>query len=480
MKKIANFVYLFSAAFFFVAFNEVNLDFFKDQELMQEIPVVIIDQTKVSSVQAVEIAEIFFGRQVSGGSALRKSSGRGISVETVKESDNPLFHVINYPEGGWIIVGATKNYYPVLAFSEENSFMMSPDNVGLATWIEETKEAVRISNAFDGETKNEIRAMWRTFEESEGQLDSASSPMLRSFNNPNQAFEARLDELFQQYAVGHDGDLYFYRLSDARNELGDDLWNYYTDVASNVGSPWQFTIVGIRTTYTPRQVGPLLQTSWHQRSPYNDLVSPAPAGCAAIAVAQIMKYYHFPNSFTLNGYSFNWNTVGIWPTSGSDHHRLVRLVGSFVNMTYWNAGSWALAGNVESGLRSMGYNVTRKSHDLSDVTNALNQQRPVLMLGGTNPLPAPLSYINGHYWVCDGRMSFNYSETCFVQFLRYDSNGYYYCHLDQNPPNFPRFITASSSVYYHMNWGGASTGWYAVNNLPGNFGHQRQNYYIQR
>jgi len=51
------------------------------------------------------------------------------------------------------------------------------------------------------------------------------------------------------------------------------------------------------------QIGPLLTTGWHQRTPYNDSCPPCyclggtehePVGCIATAAAQIMKYHNWP------------------------------------------------------------------------------------------------------------------------------------------------------------------------------------------
>ena len=49
-------------------------------------------------------------------------------------------------------------------------------------------------------------------------------------------------------------------------------------------------------------IGPLLTTQWNQHSPFNDLCpNSCPTGCVATAMAQIMKY---------------WN----WPEQGQGHH----------------------------------------------------------------------------------------------------------------------------------------------------------------
>ncbi len=59
------------------------------------------------------------------------------------------------------------------------------------------------------------------------------------------------------------------------------------------------------------QAGPLLSTSWHQGSPYNDSCPMGDGGrcvvgCVATAAAQILKYWNWPRCGT-GSYSYTWN-----------------------------------------------------------------------------------------------------------------------------------------------------------------------------
>ncbi|MGB4773644.1 MAG: C10 family peptidase, partial [Daejeonella sp.] len=100
--------------------------------------------------------------------------------------------------------------------------------------------------------------------------------------------------------------------------------------------------------------GPLLQTAWGQWTGYNDLVplncgiGKAPTGCVATAMAQVMAMYQFP-------YTYNWSSMP--NSSGSpETARLMRDIGSAVNMTYGCQGSGAYMTSANNAFHNMGYN----------------------------------------------------------------------------------------------------------------------------
>jgi hypothetical protein len=128
-------------------------------------PEVFADGTSVSSKQALEIAEKFFGME---GGATTKASATA-RVETVRDErsgDSPAMHVVTYPEGGFVIVSATKDYFPVLAWSDENPFdLENVSQSGVSVWMEETKDAIRASEDFDAEAKAQIRQQWLLYED---------------------------------------------------------------------------------------------------------------------------------------------------------------------------------------------------------------------------------------------------------------------------------------------------------------------------
>ena len=207
-------------------------------------------------------------------------------------------------------------------------------------------------------------------------------------------------------------------------------------------------------------VGPLVQTTWNQNAPYNNLCpqkdnTRTVTGCVATAMAQVMKYWNYPtrgigsNSYSWNGQTlsvdfgtttYNWSNMNDLSTDAGKEAvaTLMYHCGVSVNMNYntsGNGGSSASTYNVMNALQtyfSYAPFMRYKSKDdygdelwIDMLKKELNDGRPLQYRGsdaGGN---------GGHSFVCDG----------------YDS--------DDN---------------FHFNWGWGSycDGFYSVNDMePG-------------
>ncbi|MEI6883567.1 MAG: C10 family peptidase [Bacteroidota bacterium] len=212
-------------------------------------------------------------------------------------------------------------------------------------------------------------------------------------------------------------------------------------------------------------VGPLLTTTWDQGCYYNELC-PANAGgvcghtwvgCTATAMAQILKYWNYPeggkgyNSYIprynpqygpqsvfFNETDYNWAGMpDVLTNSNNSVATLMYHSGVSANMDYNTSASGAYLYRAANGFRNnFDYSDSLTQMYRSSVTDSLwsitikqnlNIGRPVLMEGYTN------NGNQGHAWVCDGYQS---------------------------------------DTYYHMNWGwsGSANGFYLLNNLnPGGY-----------
>ncbi|MFV0311012.1 MAG: C10 family peptidase [Dysgonomonas sp.] len=471
--------------------DDLNLDY--EYAKTQEVSDQVDEETFVSLDKATAVADLFFSKltesNVSTRSGLKAQKGSAL-VETLRESSNPLMYIINYPDGGFVIMGTTKNYYPVLAYSDKNSFEITPDMDGISDWLEETKEAIKTSDALNDTIKTAMQNLWKSYETADiSSPREAQDARLKSASNGQIACWNRCDELQMQY-MGEGWN--FLPLSQTKQIFEDaGFFGVYEDLCYGAEfnkSPFNCSVVGWRNIYKNEQVGPLLSTQWHQNPPFNDLCDGHSAGCGAIAVAQVMKYYQYPSTFTLNGYTFNWNNIPVSPKSGSDQAALVRLVGGFVNVHYDSFGSWATPGDMESGIRLLGYNVTRASHNYESVEKQLlTYKRPVIMGGNATNLsflPGSLEYIgNSHYWICDGarRLTTNQIE----YFTEWQPNGNGVFTPGWNSINSPGLLGGIVYLYFHMNWGwgGKNDAWFAFNDVNsgnGNYQHSRQNFYITK
>jgi hypothetical protein len=413
------------------------------------------------------VANAFFGIQADKSglkSAVVGQSTPSVEAITEQQSSDPSMYIINYPEGGWAIVSATRSYYPILAYSNESTFEQKEDMGPVEVWLTRTKEAIKESKMLDDSIKTEIYSIWNDFEI--GFKSNQALNNLKSADPLQDALSRRMSQLGSIY-----GYPYIYTtLAGARNYFPSESdWQSVCNWANAQGSPPAYTIfVGKNEYYTPK-VGPLFSDlmKWHQGSPFNDLVSGSDAaGCSAIAVAQLMRYYQYPQSFNWNGYAFNWSNIPLEPTSGSDQAALVRLVGQFLNVHY-GSQSWTTPNAMEDGVRNLGFTVSRVNHYYNTVrTQLFSYQRPVIMLGGaTLNLFDPLTYIgNSHYWVCDGVSEYEQKISFFIDLINTSNYTYYNNPYIYNPGN-PFSNHMSQVNYLSMKWGwqyGPYDAWYII------------------
>ena len=170
--------------------------------------------------------------------------------------------------------------------------------------------------------------------------------------------------------------------------------------------------------------GPYISVRWGQEWPYN-IACPiregkrTKAGCVAIAMAQIMTYYKYPNSFTVTYQptdfvqTLNWNNMlqHVY-TEDSENQTcsqcnpatvhnvigsLIRQIGEKVEMKYNVDASNAESDLfVRSALAYFGYASDNYQTYSSDVVkNSIIGRKLVFMRGG-------VSSDDGHAWVVDG------------------------------------------------------------------------------
>lgn len=219
-------------------------------------------------------------------------------------------------------------------------------------------------------------------------------------------------------------------------------------------------------------VAPLVTTQWSQSPYYNDLCpydaqyqQRAVTGCAATAMAQVMKYWSFPThgwgsySYVEDDYgtlsanfgatTYAWNNMPAQLSAASTAAQrnavatLMYHCGVAIEMDYGVGGSSAYLSrwdldypSVESALmRYFGYNENLHNEDRDDYTDAqwkamikaeLDASRPVLYRGQDTS--------GGHAFICDG------------------------------------YNTAETQFHFNWGWSGYCDGYYALSNLAPSIG----------
>lgn len=305
-----------------------------------------------------------------------------------------LFFVVNHPEGGWTMYATDKRVPQVVAENEDGSFSLETTERIMGEWFEAMKEDMKLIRqapdqdlAFTSEEIANHRKLW----------DAVCIPDTSALLGKNN----------QTRSVG-----------DGNNPPINPLAGFYL----------------LDTTYTHTQtimqVGPLTQTAWSQGAPYNNFCplksygyERAPAGCVAIAGAQMLYYLHYklgtpdsiPSSATCSGYvpynytmwqgdysSTQWNLM---PNHGNSSDGLyaaplIANIGYKLVMQYGNIVSTANTYELPS-LVFLPYGISCEysSINYDTVYNSLLDSIPLIARAGY------IDGINGHAFIIDGYQS---------------------------------------------------------------------------
>jgi hypothetical protein len=314
-------------------------------------------------------------------SAVKKSL-KEIKVIFTSTGDTAAY-IINYEENGFIIIAGDKRLHPILAFSSTNNFPTDFTQCPPASlvWLLSVKEKVEKLKKSDAQLDPTIESSWQ----------NVTTQQQQPIDPPP-------------------------------NSCTDEYIQY----------------------------GPLLSTAWGQTSGYNSQLPLGPtfgcmnlpyelnghayAGCVAVAMAQVIRYFQYPSNYA-------WSVMPSTYLITSDMSEVARLIKDIDNATHsvYNCNSTTCSEDTiaHSLINDFLYSsATYNTYNLNIIESNLQLNRPVIIGGGSGS--------ERHAWVCDGYM---YSKVCvFI-------NGVY----------------EGTEEFQHlsMNWGynGAANGWYYFDNF---------------
>ncbi|MDR1201293.1 MAG: C10 family peptidase [Tannerellaceae bacterium] len=232
----------------------------------------------------------------------------------------PDFHIINYTNGGFVIVSADKRIPPVIAYSDDSEFDFEGEfPPGLQMWMDNVSQNVKDKRAENAEPDASTTAMWNAFT---GNIVAA--PPAPTYCTP----------------------------------VGATYTNYQT------------------ITY-----GPLLTTTWSQMTGYNEALTYMgcsvngypPVGCVPLAFAQLMRYYQKPSSYS-------WSSMG---PGSSILQNLLKDLGTYLGTYYDCDGSGTDTYYIQSVLPThYGYSsCTSSGYNYNSLYNYISTNKPVLITG---------------------------------------------------------------------------------------------------
>lgn len=349
-------------------------------------------------------------------------------VDVLNLSDgNPGLYIINYKDdNGYVIVSASKNYTPILAYSDSGSFSLAEGqidkNVFLKSYLNDI-EKVYYSDA--DSLRMKYAARWSEYE------DYSDMNATRSIHLTPQQIQALKNNAINQYTnqgyICYNMEAAVPIMSSYSSDT-NRAQNILNDVCSHTNPRYDCMDVDLfllkRFDYS---YGPLCQTQWKQY----DLYSNTLVGCAPLAFAQVAKYYQWPSSFS-------WNMMpNIIYSSNSYFYDLIEAIFDVMHPIYRLDGTWVSDRNFKSGVQQLGYSYSiLPSTDLQDIGNYLQNGNPLILWG------------SGHAWICDG-FSHHYRE---YSFMILDELGDYTFHQEVIDQNEIFWHANMCKSYYEAGW----------------------------
>lgn len=400
---------------------------------------------EVTPSRAASVASKFMNRPVS--------RAAGDKIETVTDASGfPTMYVINFSEGGYVIISASTDYHPVLAYSDSGQYdLKQTGNGGAGFWLEMTGNIISHADEFSDSIKTKSRLEWNLYDYNQEVYDI----------NPQSRGETEVYDMIAAQVLKWQSEGYtVYTLGDFKNtedyrSMDESVKQGFTERLGgqaniNYGGWDKTCFVLKKNVANPTKKGPLLDTSWGQWEPFNMFVpNKQGLGCTVVAAGQIMYYHRYPRIF-------NWNAMAKIPAPESSATNetaafLYELGKNGIGIDYDNNDTGATIDEVKKAFENYKYMIVqRQNHNVTTIISSLDDNRPVYMRGKSVETGV------GHGWVCDGYEKYLYHtdyqlwalEDCpdthdpekFLNLYNYSKNGYV------------------SGPFYHYNWGYAGNG----------------------
>lgn len=418
---------------------------------------------EIDANEAAEVANLFVSKEANTRTATPQIS----EIQTIQDDKfGVLMYAINFAnDNGYVLVSATKKYYPILAYAEQGHF--DANQKGMDIWLEDEKNMMKI--CLDDSTAT-YNTQWMQY--TKKNTTSNSSIMTRLESNRPETLnwwwmevgnEITNPDYHSDYedshaALGTLSGNYFYHVDEARNVLPDcaSIYNEMAEKCRIYGFSENDVIYHIREFYEGTVINPLLTTNWTQGYPYNWKVNKS-LGCVTIAVAQVMYHHRKPTYY-------KWDEINVNNDTTEAQGSFFKDLGEKLGIDYDTNDAGSDIGKAKKVLQSYGYIVNEKDDcSATEIYSELIADRPIYMRGRTHQILG-FDAGSGHAWVCDG---YRYDKstlvlTVYAPFNSHpDSKGLY-----ATNPYLPQWdyygSSDNSNLYYHMNWGWAgnsSTSW---------------------
>ena len=407
------------------------------------------ESTDPAAVTMTEIGNI--AAEMFGTSRSRSSAQQGYTIGEIRDgAGNPSIYVLNRPnDGGFVLVSATKDYYPVLGYSDKGNFDI--EGIGAIGGLEEWKDCItgNIAGAAyqPADTLRKYRSMWHRYEDNRFEIKKADATRSISYNELLELQHIMIDSIRSMSDVDDFFDI-------TENIFGNEQeYETFINLLQGVICPeymeyWKELSMWVeRTTRTHIKVDNFVMSTWNQSPGYNECFpllkngELAYAGCGPVAAGQVMRYFEHPATF-------NWSDMPLnYPTRTTS--QLLYDIAERADAKYEEDWTGVKIDKLSDALTSYGYSVYLLESPSPIIANC--QDRKPVITCGTNPATG-----KGHAWIISG---IDYT----TDYHRYEL--WTFIH----PDKFEKFSQDYLPDYYRTNfqymnwgWGGIQNGFYVT------------------
>ncbi len=407
----------------------------------------------ISTVDANKMAMLFKGVTPM----TRAATAYEVTTISDNESGTPLIYVINYGhDNGFVVISASKNTQPILAFSDKGKFVFNADNPS-TDLVNDFKQIVKEAQLCTSDSLRIKYALkWASFEKTP---ETVLTRALPSEIEQRQAKEREYQESLGYRCLGN--------LTTAQNFVSTNDYEAFMREMEDCSDPqydYRQVVQVFVKTITPTLIDELLQTNWHQLAPFNIGKPYYYAGCVPIAIAQIAYYHKYPQKY-------DWDNIPLKPIlyNQSLSNLMIDIWDACVT-GYDSEGTYSNEIKAKETFEKFGYTANLIYKITNDeLSKQIKSGNPVYMQGDNGD--------KGHAWVCDG---YRYTEDVVIATLIKKPNDPRFKIVPMSPNGFMIYEASAlkkkdseAGEYFHMNFGndGQSDGWYKGFNycIPDNY-----------
>lgn len=411
----------------------------QEVKIIEEDNLIEKDIKNISSFDASTLAKKFANNEY-GRDSRNASSIIIKDIQTItSESDEPLMYVVNYSDDqGFVVISATKNYTPVLAYSDKGYLDVNNTSFTNNIFMDEYKTYINSVINIDSDSLRQKYAIdWSFYEKTP---ESVESRAYTDAQIQQQLANARTYYSNQGYEV-HSLNAATSLIPAAGGQTAEDRANgFINDICSR--TPPQYDCMDVTLLLVKRtneSFGPFVTTLWNPNEPYCADAPYGSTGCATIATMQMMCFYQWPDTI-------NWNNIigTYWVgTINDDQRRFSNGVRTSLNATCKPNGLTSFPkGCIENALENK-YNysdVKTINYNHNTAESYMRKGTPLIMYGEYNG--------NCHYWICNGYKSNR------VQYASYMID------CDFGEYTFHSGMTDILSEYFLLNMGTGDNTWF--------------------